>query len=125
MAIDVRIPTLGESVTDGVIMRWMKTDGDVVEMDEPLLELETDKASVEIPAEVAGVLHIIKPQGVKVQVGDVVARIEAGAPARPAAAPPPVPVSQEARDETLAYDRAPSSIVFQSPTVRRLIEEYC
>jgi 2-oxoglutarate dehydrogenase E2 component (dihydrolipoamide succinyltransferase) len=124
MAIDVRIPILGESVTDGVIMRWMKTDGDVVEMDEPLLELETDKASVEIPAEVAGVLHITKPQGAKVQVGDVVARIEAGAFARRATAPPPTPVPPEAREETRLEDRAPSTSVLLSPAVRRLIEEY-
>jgi 2-oxoglutarate dehydrogenase E2 component (dihydrolipoamide succinyltransferase) len=60
MPTEVRIPTLGESVTEGVIVRWIKADGDTVAVDDPLLELETDKASVEIPAETAGVLSIAK-----------------------------------------------------------------
>ena len=54
MPFEVRIPSLGESITEGVIVRWMKKDGDSVATDEPLLELETDKASVEIPSPVDG-----------------------------------------------------------------------
>src|SRR5258705_5273604 len=76
MAFEVRIPPLGESVTEGVIARWAKRDGEPVAKDEILLELETDKASLEIPAEEGGVLHIVKQEGETVQVGDVVARIE-------------------------------------------------
>src|SRR5574337_2092677 len=120
MAIEVRIPTLGESVTEGVIVRWIKADGEVVQVDEALLELETDKASVEIPAERSGVLRILKAQGEKVQVGDVVARIEeAGAtaappaPAAPVVAPPEPPPPEPA---------APSRVL--SPAVRRLVEEH-
>ncbi len=79
MAFEVRIPTLGESVTEGTIVRWAKRDGDAVEADDVLLELETDKASMEIPAEYAGTLRILKPEGATVSVGDVVARIEDGA----------------------------------------------
>jgi 2-oxoglutarate dehydrogenase E2 component (dihydrolipoamide succinyltransferase) len=60
MAVEVRIPTLGESISEGVIVRWIKADGDAVHVDEPLLELETDKASVEIPATGGGVLRIVK-----------------------------------------------------------------
>ena len=86
MPIDVRIPTLGESVSEGVIVRWIKADGATVQIDEPLLELETDKASVEIPAVGAGVLKIIKAEGETVQVGDVVARIEGAAVQEKAAA---------------------------------------
>lgn len=124
MAIEVRIPTLGESVTEGVIVRWMKTDGEAVQVDEPLLELETDKASVEIPAEGAGVLKILKAQGEKVQVGDVVGQIEAGAPARrtpgaAATAAPPQPAVQTREAEA----RGPTSAVL-SPAVRRLVEEH-
>jgi 2-oxoglutarate dehydrogenase E2 component (dihydrolipoamide succinyltransferase) len=78
-AFEVRIPPLGESVTEGVIARWAKGDGETVEQDEVLLELETDKASMEIAAERAGVLRILKREGETVQVGDVVARIEEGA----------------------------------------------
>jgi 2-oxoglutarate dehydrogenase E2 component (dihydrolipoamide succinyltransferase) len=93
MAFEVRIPTLGESVTEGVIVRWAKQDGERVERDEILLELETDKASMEIAAEQAGVLRIVKDAGATVTVGEVVARLEAGQgaampdTARPAAAP--------------------------------------
>ena len=108
MTFEVRIPTLGESVTEGVIVRWAKQDGEVVKPDDVLLELETDKASMELPAERGGVLRIVKAAGEKVAVGEVVARIEedggarAEAPAAPrsgAAAPgaaPPRPAAPQA-----------------------------
>src|SRR3989442_12966622 len=79
MAFDVLIPPLGESVTEGVILRWVKRDGDRVRPDDILLELETDKATMELPAERAGVLRTLRREGEKVAVGDVIARIEEGA----------------------------------------------
>jgi len=85
MPVDVQIPALGESVTEGVIVRWLKQDGDAVAVDEALFELETDKASVEIPAPSAGVISIVAQEGATVQVGDVVARIEPNGAAKPAA----------------------------------------
>src|SRR5262245_33049572 len=102
MAVDVQIPALGESVTEGVIVRWMKQNGERVDADEPLFELETDKASVEIPAPSAGVITIIAAEGATVHVGDVVARIDsdgaakASLPSQPAAdrAAKPSPPSQ-------------------------------
>ncbi len=128
MSVDVRIPTLGESVNEGVIVRWIKADGAAVQVDEPLLELETDKANVEIPAEGAGVLKILKAQGEKVQVGDVVARIEEGAAARPAspapaAAQPSEPRAPATQVEEKAAVPPPTSAVL-SPAVRRLVEEH-
>ncbi|HWP64680.1 MAG TPA: biotin/lipoyl-containing protein, partial [Candidatus Limnocylindria bacterium] len=82
MAFEVRIPSLGESVSEGVIARWAREDGETVSADDVLLELETDKASMEIPAERSGVLHIVRAAGETVAVGEVVATIdEAGAPA--------------------------------------------
>src|SRR5438046_3629036 len=87
MTFEVRIPTLGESVTEGVIVRWAKQDGEAVKPDDVLLELETDKASMELPAERAGVLRIVKVAGEKVEVGELVARIEEDGGTR-AAAPP-------------------------------------
>jgi 2-oxoglutarate dehydrogenase E2 component (dihydrolipoamide succinyltransferase) len=75
-SVEVKIPTLGESVSEGVIVRWLKENGEFVEADEPLLELETDKASVEIPAERSGVVKILREKGETVQVGDVVASID-------------------------------------------------
>jgi len=127
MSVDVRIPTLGESVNEGVIARWMKADGAAVKVDEPLLELETDKASVEIPAERQGVLKILKPEGAKVRVGEVVARIEEGATARPT--PPATPPEGGAQptapapEKKPAEEMPPTSAVL-SPAVRRLVEEH-
>ncbi len=91
--VEVRIPPLGESVSQGVIVAWLKNDGDLVAVDETLLELETDKAAVEIPSPAAGRLEVVQPQGAEVSVGTVVARIieaqtRAGAPASDAAATP-------------------------------------
>ncbi|HUP34174.1 MAG TPA: biotin/lipoyl-containing protein, partial [Candidatus Limnocylindria bacterium] len=85
MTAEVRIPQLGESVTEGTIARWLKQDGDVVNAEEPVLELETDKATMEIPAGASGQLSIVEPQGALVHVGTVVARITEGAPAPRAA----------------------------------------
>jgi len=72
---EVRIPSLGESVTEAVIVRWLKADGERVERDEPLLELETEKASVEVPAPHAGIVRILRGAGETVRVGEVVAEI--------------------------------------------------
>jgi len=58
MSVEVRVPQLGESVTEAVITRWMKADGDVVAADEPLCELESDKATLELPSPAAGTLRI-------------------------------------------------------------------
>jgi 2-oxoglutarate dehydrogenase E2 component (dihydrolipoamide succinyltransferase) len=128
MPVDVRIPTLGESVNEGVIARWMKADGAAVKVDEPLLELETDKANVEIPAEHEGVLKILKPEGARVRVGEVVARIEEGAAARAIASPAPpgetgAQPAVPAPEEKLAEGMPPTSAVL-SPAVRRLVEEH-
>lgn len=123
MAVDVRIPTLGESVSEGVIVRWIKRDGEAVAVDDPLLELETDKASVEIPAQNAGVLHIVRAEGETVAVGDVVGQIDpAGAvAAAPAAAAPAAPVAAE---EPVAAAPAGAPAAPLSPAVRRLVEEH-
>jgi 2-oxoglutarate dehydrogenase E2 component (dihydrolipoamide succinyltransferase) len=120
MAVEVRIPTLGESVSEGVIARWLKADGAVVQRDEALLELETDKASVEIAAEAPGVLRVLAAEGATVQVGDVVARIEdgGGAVAAPrAAAPPPAAPAASAVEKE-------SADAVLSPAVRRLVDEH-
>jgi 2-oxoglutarate dehydrogenase E2 component (dihydrolipoamide succinyltransferase) len=74
MAVEVRIPELGESVTEGVIVRWLKGSGDPVEAGEPLLELETDKATMEVTAEAAGRVEVVEPEGGRVRVGSLVAR---------------------------------------------------
>ena len=138
MPFDVRIPPLGESVTEGVILRWLKHDGDRVRPDDLLLELETDKATMELPAERGGVLRILQPEGQKVAVGDVIARLEdsgaaddakPAAPARPleraASAPAAAEPNLEAASEQDTLAAAPPRGVGPlSPAVRRLIEEH-
>ncbi|MDX2167974.1 MAG: 2-oxoglutarate dehydrogenase complex dihydrolipoyllysine-residue succinyltransferase [Deltaproteobacteria bacterium] len=131
MAVDVRIPALGESITEGVIVRWLKQNGEAVAADEALFELETDKASVEIPAPTAGVISVIATEGQTVHVGDVVARIEPNgaaskpaAPAKPAA--PPAPAASAAAPPAAPASAAKPSAPAQplSPAVRRLVEEH-
>ena len=90
MATEIKVPTLGESVTEATVAKWFKKVGDAVEADEPLLELETDKVTLEVPAPAAGVLtEISADEGAEAEVGAVLGRIgEAGeAAAAPAAAP--------------------------------------
>jgi 2-oxoglutarate dehydrogenase E2 component (dihydrolipoamide succinyltransferase) len=95
MATEIKVPTLGESVTSATVARWMKHEGDAVAIDEPLVELETDKVTVEVSAPTAGVLRsIVAPEGSEVPVGALLATLEAGAaalarPAQPVAAPTP------------------------------------
>ncbi len=85
--IEVKIPSVGESVQEAILAEWFKQDGDVVEKDEPLFVIETDKVTLEVNAEVSGTLAIIVAAGETVAVGTVVAKIEAGAAASAAPAP--------------------------------------
>jgi 2-oxoglutarate dehydrogenase E2 component (dihydrolipoamide succinyltransferase) len=90
--VDIVIPNLAESVTEGDLGAWLKQDGERVEKDDLILELETDKATVELAAEAGGTLRILVPAGRTVHVGDVVGRIEEGGGAaaeKPAAAGKP------------------------------------
>ena len=72
MTIDIRVPVLGESITEATVGKWYKKAGDVVKVDEPLVELETDKVTVEVPAPASGVMgEIIVAQGMTVAVGSL------------------------------------------------------
>jgi 2-oxoglutarate dehydrogenase E2 component (dihydrolipoamide succinyltransferase) len=133
---ELRIPQLGESVTEGTIARWLKRDGDVVEAEEPVLELETDKATMEIPAGTSGRLEIVERDGAVVRVGTVVARITPGAGATgaatagataPAAAAPPASVGPG--DAATADSSAGTAAELPaepplSPAVRKLVAEH-
>ena len=101
MAIEIQVPQLGESISEATVARWMKAPGDAVEADEPLVELETDKVTVEVPAPRSGVLEeILAGEGEEVEVGAVLGRMAAGAaPAKAASAPrarEPVPAPADA-----------------------------
>ncbi len=80
MSVDIHVPTLGESVSDATVARWIKKAGDAVAADEPIVELETDKVTLEVPSPVAGKLaEIVAPEGETVEVGALLGRVEEGA----------------------------------------------
>ncbi|WP_031195457.1 biotin/lipoyl-containing protein, partial [Mesorhizobium sp. LSHC420B00] len=90
MATEIRVPTLGESVTEATIGKWFKKVGDAIAADEPLVELETDKVTVEVPAAAAGTLsEIAVKEGETVGVGALLGTISAGAGAAANAAAAP------------------------------------
>jgi 2-oxoglutarate dehydrogenase E2 component (dihydrolipoamide succinyltransferase) len=122
MAIEIKVPAVGESITEGTVSRWLKKDGEAVRADEPLFELETEKATTEVVAPAAGTLHIGVGEGKNVAIGTVIGRIEEGVRESPdgkaAAAPPsPQPAARPAAPQT-----APADIRL-SPSVRRLANE--
>jgi 2-oxoglutarate dehydrogenase E2 component (dihydrolipoamide succinyltransferase) len=96
MATEIKVPTLGESVTEATVARWLKQPGDTVAMDDPLVELETDKVTLEVNAPAAGTLsEVLVAEGANVGVGAVLGVIGEGA-AKPAAKPAAVNVAQTA-----------------------------
>src|SRR5579864_6977684 len=108
--IDVVMPQMGESITEGTLSRWLKQVGDVVKRDEPMFEISTDKVDAEIPAPVAGVLaEMLVREGETVPVQTVVARIETEVGAAVAAAPaPPPPAARVAPPAPKAASAAPT-----------------
>src|SRR6266550_4305816 len=121
---EIRVPTLGESVTEATIGRWFKKAGDAVAVDEPLVELETDKVTIEVPAPSAGTLgDIIAKDGETVAVGALLGQINdgaTGAAAKPAAAPPPPPAAAPA---FAAAQKAPPVDAPLAPSVRKISAE--
>lgn len=94
MATDIKVPSVGESISEGVLARWLVKSGEVVRANQPLFELETDKASQEIPAPASGTIELLVKEGEKVPIGAVVARLTEGANIpTTAAAPTPSPAS--------------------------------
>ncbi len=74
--IEIKIPSIGESISEATIAEWLKKDGDYVERDEVIGELESEKASFELSAEASGVLQILEEEGTDVEIGQVVAKID-------------------------------------------------
>src|SRR6266478_6361278 len=104
---EIRVPALGESVTEATIGKWFKQPGDPVAVDEPLVELETDKVTIEVPAPAAGVLgDIAAKDGETVAVGALLGQIREGA-AAPAKATPPGGPGQRTATTTPATTEAP------------------
>lgn len=123
MATEIRVPTLGESVSEATIGRWFKKPGEAVKADEPLLELETDKVTLEVNAPAAGVLaEIVAQEGDTVNVGALLGNIGAGSGAA-AAAPAPAPEKAEAPKAAPAPAPAAAKSGDNGPAVARMAAE--
>ncbi|MBR0898760.1 2-oxoglutarate dehydrogenase complex dihydrolipoyllysine-residue succinyltransferase [Bradyrhizobium tropiciagri] len=124
---EIRVPTLGESVTEATIGRWFKKAGEAVAVDEPLVELETDKVTIEVPAPVAGTLgEIIAKDGETVAVGALLGQINDGAvAAKPAAAAAAAPAKAAAPAPAAApaAPKVPPADAPLAPSVRKLSAE--
>jgi len=127
---EIRVPTLGESVTEATIGKWFKHPGDAVAVDEPLVELETDKVTIEVPSPAAGVLaEVAAKDGETVAVGALLGQIKDGsgaaAPAKPAAkAEKPAPAAEPPKTAPApAAAKAPPSDQPLAPSVRKLASE--
>ena len=112
MSVEVKVPSVGESIKEGMIGTWRKASGDLVQRDEVLLDLETDKASVEIVAEVSGKLDIIAKVGQVVKIGDVIALIDPKTSA-------PVQTPTAAKESEASASKADDN----GPAVRRMAAE--
>lgn len=144
MAIEIKVPTLGESVADATVARWIKSTGDAVKADEPVVELETDKVTLEVPAPAAGTLgEIMAAEGAVVEVGAGLAMLNEGAAPAAKAEAPETAAKEMAAKETPAKQEqakvpaastaapapaaqpatAPKSDMPLSPAVRRLVAE--
>ena len=115
--VPVLVPPAGESITEGTVARWIKPDGSVVKLGEPLVELETDKASSVVPAPSAGQLKITVAEGVVVQIGATIGTIDTSVTAAVTPAPP---VAAKPTTANLAPAPAPDSL---APSVRRIVAE--
>jgi 2-oxoglutarate dehydrogenase E2 component (dihydrolipoamide succinyltransferase) len=123
MSVDVKVPEVGESITEGVILQWFKQTGEVVQIDDELFELETDKITATVLAETAGTLTVLKQVDDTVEVGEVVASIDpagaqaAAAPAQTAAAPAAAPAAE-------ANPLAQAGDAILSPAARHMVLQH-
>lgn len=136
MATEVKVPTLGESVTEATVGQWLKKPGEAVKADEPIVSLETDKVAVDVPAPAAGTMgDIVAKEGDTVEVGALLGYVNAGAaaasPAPAAAAPAPAAKAEAAAPAPTASAPAPAADeegeggnLTLSPAVRRLVLEH-
>jgi 2-oxoglutarate dehydrogenase E2 component (dihydrolipoamide succinyltransferase) len=143
MAVEIKVPALGESVTEATVAKWLVKAGDAVTIDQPLCELETDKVTVEVNASVAGaIVDLAVAEGTTVQVGGVLCHIEgaaagatakpavaatppaaAPAPPKPAPAPAPAPAAAPPAVAAAAPVAAGANIAASGPATRKLVEE--
>src|SRR5438105_114942 len=128
MSTNVQVPGLGESVSEAVLIKWHKQDGESVKIDEPVCELETDKANVDVPSPSNGVIKRLKNEGDKVHIGEAIATIDPNG--QPMNAKPSAPAKESTKPAAAAPPTQPSTmppaakrIDDLSPAVRRMVVE--
>ena len=124
MATEIKVPSLGESITEATVAKWLKRPGEAVAADEPIAELETDKVTLEVPAPASGTLaEILAEEGANVPVGAVLGRIAEGLAAEAAPHPSPLPASGEREGPAQWEGGGQRALERSGPAVRKLIEE--
>jgi 2-oxoglutarate dehydrogenase E2 component (dihydrolipoamide succinyltransferase) len=124
MATEIKVPSLGESITEATVAKWLKHPGEAVAADEPVAELETDKVTLEVPAPASGTLsEILAEEGTNVPVGAVLGRIADGLAAEAAPHPLPLPASGEREGPAPREGEGQRALERSGPAVRKLIEE--
>lgn len=128
MSVEIKVPTVGESITEVTLSQWLKQDGDYVEMDENIAELESDKATFELPAERAGILKIVAQEGDTLEIGALVATIEEGsapAEAKPNDSDVKTPAAPQAESKPAASTATSESYASgtASPAAAKILRE--
>ncbi len=125
MPVEIRVPALGESVVDATVSKWLKHEGDAIAAGEAIVELETDKVNVEVPADQAGILaRIVKNEGETVGIGEVLAVLDGGAPATAATSPAPAEQAPAEAAETPAPPADDRTEAPVNPAARRVASEH-
>jgi len=123
--VEMKVPTIGESITEVTLSQWLKGDGDYVKLDEPICEFESDKATLEFPSEAAGKLIYVAAEGDDLEIGAVVAKIDTSvaAPAESAAAPAPAPAAKAEEPKTAPASNATAPGGHPSPAAAKIMRE--
>jgi 2-oxoglutarate dehydrogenase E2 component (dihydrolipoamide succinyltransferase) len=119
MSVEIKVPSVGESIAEGTIARWLKANGSAVKANEPVAELETDKATTEVMAPAGGTLAIAVPEGKTVAIGAVIGRIEAGTAQPPPQPGQPLPPRRASNSHAPAAPAAPTEPLL-SPAARQV-----
>ena len=121
--IEIKVPSIAESITEVTLSQWLKADGEYVKRDEPICEFESDKATLELPAEVAGKLIHVATEGSDLSIGDVVAKIDTDAAAPSALTPETPKVEQKTAATTAAATSTSYATGTPSPAAGKILAE--
>jgi 2-oxoglutarate dehydrogenase E2 component (dihydrolipoamide succinyltransferase) len=125
--VEMRVPTVGESINEVTLSRWLKPDGSIIKLDEPICEFESDKATLEFPAEATGKLIHVAKEGDDLEIGALVARIDTSVSAGEAPAAPAAPAAPKAEPAPAAPAAAPATSNYAtghpSPSAAKILQE--